>query len=228
MATLYTVQTHIKTNIKSWFRNIYYGFCKSNDIVYESSKATALADKVCIEIYDYYRNKSLVWKLNIWEDCSSKEKDLKDNGKCAYCGISQSKIEEFYNHVESNRFTRGKSFEIDRKVGRMKEYLDNNKKDSFKDDIFKIMENFSDNDISSIWNWFVNDYDNRHNFLHCADKEVFYLPAPYNKDNCVLACYWCNNAKTDAFTADEFKPIGKEIGKTIQKILNEHKPKGNI
>lgn len=35
----------------------------------------------------------------------------------------------------------------------------------------------------------------------------------YTKENCVMACYWCNNAKTDEFTADEFKEIGKEIRK---------------
>lgn len=32
--------------------------------------------------------------------------------------------------------------------------------------------------------------------------------------NLVLACYWCNNAKTDTFTYDEFIEVGKSI-KTI-------------
>lgn len=35
----------------------------------------------------------------------------------------------------------------------------------------------------------------------------------YTSQNCTLACYWCNNAKTDEFTPEEFKPIGKEIRK---------------
>lgn len=35
----------------------------------------------------------------------------------------------------------------------------------------------------------------------------------YTKDNCVMACYWCNNAKTDEFTYEEFKIIGKGIKK---------------
>jgi len=38
----------------------------------------------------------------------------------------------------------------------------------------------------------------------------------YKKDNCVLCCYWCNNAKTDEFSFEEFKKIGtviKEIWK---------------
>lgn len=35
-----------------------------------------------------------------------------------------------------------------------------------------------------------------------------------NKDyndftNLVFACYWCNNAKTDTFTGEEFKKVGK-------------------
>jgi len=38
-----------------------------------------------------------------------------------------------------------------------------------------------------------------------------------NIDNLVFACYWCNNAKTDTFTEEEFKKVGKvfeEIWKT--------------
>lgn len=38
---------------------------------------------------------------------------------------------------------------------------------------------------------------------------------PYsNTQNLVLACYWCNNAKTDTFTATEFMLVGRVI-KTI-------------
>ncbi len=33
---------------------------------------------------------------------------------------------------------------------------------------------------------------------------------PYDQlNNVVLACYWCNNAKTDTFTYEEFKEVGK-------------------
>lgn len=38
-----------------------------------------------------------------------------------------------------------------------------------------------------------------------------------NFDNIAFACYWCNNAKTDTFTEEEFKKVGqvfKEIWKT--------------
>ncbi|MEZ4805827.1 MAG: hypothetical protein R2852_10170, partial [Bacteroidia bacterium] len=34
----------------------------------------------------------------------------------------------------------------------------------------------------------------------------------YSKENCVMSCYWCNNAKTDEFSESEFMPIGREIG----------------
>ena len=34
-----------------------------------------------------------------------------------------------------------------------------------------------------------------------------------NIKNLVLACYWCNNAKTDTFTDSEFSKIGKVIKK---------------
>jgi len=37
----------------------------------------------------------------------------------------------------------------------------------------------------------------------------------YTPDNCVMACYWCNNAKIDEFSYDEFK---KFVGPSIQKI----------
>jgi hypothetical protein len=33
----------------------------------------------------------------------------------------------------------------------------------------------------------------------------------YTKENCVWCCYWCNNAKTDEFSYDEFKKIGEVI-----------------
>ena len=33
----------------------------------------------------------------------------------------------------------------------------------------------------------------------------------YTKDNMVLSCYWCNNAKTDEFTYEEFLPIGEQF-----------------
>lgn len=37
---------------------------------------------------------------------------------------------------------------------------------------------------------------------------------PYdNIENLVFSCYWCNNAKSDEFTFDEFLEIGKQIGK---------------
>ena len=34
---------------------------------------------------------------------------------------------------------------------------------------------------------------------------------PYSPDNCVLACYPCNNAKSDVFSYEEFLEIGKAI-----------------
>jgi len=42
---------------------------------------------------------------------------------------------------------------------------------------------------------------------------------PYSPLNCVLACYPCNNAKSDVFSYDEFVEIGRTIGK-IKKGAN--------
>ena len=41
----------------------------------------------------------------------------------------------------------------------------------------------------------------------------------YSPENCVMSCYWCNNAKTDEFTENEFLQIGKEIRKIWQTRL---------
>ena len=45
----------------------------------------------------------------------------------------------------------------------------------------------------------------------------------YSENNCVLACYWCNNAKSDVFTPDEFQSIGEAIGKVIKSKVNNAK-----
>ena len=43
----------------------------------------------------------------------------------------------------------------------------------------------------------------------------------YRPDNCVMSCYWCNNAKTDEFTELEFLKIGEEIGNVWKNRLND-------
>ena len=39
----------------------------------------------------------------------------------------------------------------------------------------------------------------------------------YTKDNCCMCCYWCNNAKTDEFTVEEFEGIARGINRIWQK-----------
>ncbi len=41
----------------------------------------------------------------------------------------------------------------------------------------------------------------------------------YTKDNIVSCCYWCNNAKSDEFSYEEFKEIAKSIRKIWEKRL---------
>lgn len=43
----------------------------------------------------------------------------------------------------------------------------------------------------------------------------------YSKRNCVMSCYWCNNAKTDEFTAEEFAIVGKAIAQVWHDRLGE-------
>lgn len=41
-----------------------------------------------------------------------------------------------------------------------------------------------------------------------------------NTENLVFSCYWCNNAKTDTFTAEEFKEVGEVFKKIWEKRLS--------
>ncbi len=44
---------------------------------------------------------------------------------------------------------------------------------------------------------------------------------PYsNIQNLVLACYWCNNAKTDTFTEQEFLQMGEVMKRIWENRLN--------
>jgi len=42
-----------------------------------------------------------------------------------------------------------------------------------------------------------------------------------NIKNLIYSCYWCNNAKTDEFTLEEFLEVGKQIEKIWKKRLNK-------
>ena len=52
------------------------------------------------------------------------------------------------------------------------------------------------------------------------DRRNPYLSYGESIENFVLACYWCNNAKTNYFTAEEFQEIGHVIGLVNQKRLS--------
>ena len=41
---------------------------------------------------------------------------------------------------------------------------------------------------------------------------------PYDKNNCSFACHLCNNAKSDMIENEDFKPIGKVIGKYLKSL----------
>lgn len=43
----------------------------------------------------------------------------------------------------------------------------------------------------------------------------------YSPQNCRLACYVCNNAKSDLFTVQEFEPIANGINKMWSSLLNK-------
>lgn len=43
----------------------------------------------------------------------------------------------------------------------------------------------------------------------------------YSPENCVLACYPCNNAKSDVFSYEEFLKIGDTIGNVKKRTLRD-------
>ncbi|MGB5792226.1 MAG: hypothetical protein WBG68_05145, partial [Poseidonibacter sp.] len=43
----------------------------------------------------------------------------------------------------------------------------------------------------------------------------------YSKNNCCMSCYWCNNAKTDEFTFEEFKYVALGINNIWNERLRE-------
>lgn len=43
-----------------------------------------------------------------------------------------------------------------------------------------------------------------------------------NLPNLVWCCYWCNNAKSNFFSEDEFKPVAKEMVKELRKIIHKN------
>ena len=92
------------------------------------------------------------------------------NKVCSYCGITEDDLKYIFDNNKevlpsARSVTRGRHFEIDRKL----------------------------------------------------DKKGYYA------ENCCLACYWCNNAKSDCFTDKQFKPIGKVMGDIIRKIIDVNK-----
>ena len=50
----------------------------------------------------------------------------------------------------------------------------------------------------------------------------------YSKDNCRLACYICNNAKSDFLSAHDFKPIAEGINKFWNDYLKKLDPKKEV
>jgi hypothetical protein len=47
----------------------------------------------------------------------------------------------------------------------------------------------------------------------------------YEDGNLALCCYWCNNAKTDEFSEEEFLPVGEAIKEIFRKRLTEAREK---
>lgn len=45
----------------------------------------------------------------------------------------------------------------------------------------------------------------------------------YSKENCVLACYFCNNDKSDVFDGDEYKKFMSNRVEYLKELINKRK-----
>ena len=201
----YRTKIHIISNLKSWCSFIFDEYNKGKNIKNPIEKTKDEIKRIATILFeDIYEGTENFWNIEEYKDWFLKESNKEH---CHYCKLSLKEVRRFYKYVDSYRYTRGNNLEIDRKVGRMKDMF---KSKEESETFAKKMED----SINSIDSEILKDLRKAFVFEDCL-----YLPAPYNADNCVLACYWCNNAKTDAFTDKEFKPIGIEIGKKIREIL---------
>jgi 5-methylcytosine-specific restriction endonuclease McrA len=46
----------------------------------------------------------------------------------------------------------------------------------------------------------------------------------YTTGNLAICCYWCNNAKTDEFSQEEFEPVAEALGQIWQQRLSAISP----
>lgn len=70
----------------------------------------------------------------------------------------------------------------------------------------------------------LNKHDTRGYSLEIDRKEP---NLEYTPENCIMSCYWCNNAKTDEFNEREFKIIAKSIKKVWNSRLAKVKIVGS-
>lgn len=215
-------RTHLKKLLVYWMKwCIYYNLLeKQQDNMQQANEFLTQYNRE--DYYELLQNIKLFEQIYVnkafkdlyfWteEEFNSFVHSAGPNIKCSYCGQSPQTLKSFYHLLESDNWTRGRNFEIDRKYSRLKSYFsDASKRGSFLSGMQHFIETCSNK--SSLFGKLKNAL-NREAFL--------YLPAPYNRHNCVFACYWCNNAKTDAFNEAEFSDIGKAIGQTINKIVRD-------
>ena len=218
---------HMIKNITAWIKYVllcynqdeYEKFYEKRNQEFEE-KIKKLAKKIFEKIYRPTGKEWSFWvepEFYKWVEDNKLQKGGK-NAQCKYCGCTANQLKRFYCLVDSYRYTRGQNFEIDRKYGYIKTCLsDNNALKSF----FKCAKNaIKELDIESVLtNNLKEALGDSKKALDDSYEHYISLPAPYNYDNCVVACAWCNNAKTDAFTNEEFEKIGIAIGEVIKSVV---------
>jgi hypothetical protein len=213
-------QNHLVEILEGWVKWTiwhYKGKGKKKGYEYSVDDCKEFAEK----IFDvFYNVGSDIKELLFWSENECKDFIRENNikNKCYYCNLSGDELEPFFQIVDSYRWQRGGSFEIDRKNTRMERYLKKEEQGGFKlqceKGFKKIEQYFKDNTPKRI-----DIFEHLKEALASNKDYYLDLPCTYNKDNCVFACAWCNDAKTDAFDDKQFKPIGEEIGKAIKMII---------
>ena len=200
-----------RERLEKWVKGVFYFYNKwaKENNEEEIKKSDTEYRYITDELFKNLDGKDnqYLWSTREYEEWLKSEQQRIEEEGCYYCGISKKEVGAFYRYVKSS-IARGQNWEIDRKHSRLETYItSNHSHETFE----KLVKDAVEKTIQSSPDLGKALYEN--------DEDYPYLPAPYKADNCVYACYWCNNAKTNAFTDVEFKPIGKAISKQIKNIL---------
>lgn len=171
--------------------------------------------------FDLSKNADIVdkytysWQLNNTDDFCGKIVDKIDND---FDNYFQKKYNEFYDEYKKNFYLSENQLEEILEKGRCKDENDHSLQCHYcgitKNIIDRIIKE-TNTQVSSKKRFYTKRFYNRGKNLEIDQRDP---NLGYNKDNIVLSCYWCNNAKSDEFKYREFKTF---IAPAIRQIWED-------